>query len=71
MIQKMAKRVDVGSEWFLVSQSWINNWQKFVGFDDGVSSDKNPGKMDNSDIIEQFFTDSKGQVNSCYLVEMS
>lgn len=67
----MAKRVEVGSEWFIVSQSWINKWQKFVGFDDGVSNDINPGKMDNSDIIEPFCKDNNGQVQSCFLAEMS
>jgi hypothetical protein len=33
MIQNMAKTVEVGSEWYIVSMTWINKWQKFVGFD--------------------------------------
>jgi len=55
MIEKMAKSVEVGSEWYCVSMTWINKWQKFVNFDgDGEIADedrKPPGKIDNKDII--------------------
>jgi len=33
MISEMAKTVKEGEEWFIVSMAWINQWQKFVGFD--------------------------------------
>ena len=33
MIQEMAKTVKEGSEWYIVSLKWINQWQKYVGFD--------------------------------------
>ena len=53
MITNMPKKVDVGSEWFIVSMAWISKWQKFVGFeDDQTPNGINPGKIDNSDIIE-------------------
>jgi hypothetical protein len=53
MIAAMAKKVEVGSEWFLVSMAWINKWQKFVGFDgDEAPSEVSPGKIDNRDIID-------------------
>lgn len=29
----MAKNIQVGSEWFIVSIKWINKWQKYVRFD--------------------------------------
>ena len=53
MITNMPKKVDVGSEWFIVSMAWISKWQKFVGFEDDQSPNGiNPGKIDNSDIID-------------------
>ena len=55
MISKMATKVTVGSEWFLVSMSWIEKWQKHVNFDEEEESAQkerpHPGKIDNSDII--------------------
>ena len=51
----MATKVTVGSEWFLVSMSWIEKWQKHVNFDEEEESAQkerpHPGKIDNSDII--------------------
>lgn len=53
MIANMPKKVDVGSEWFIVSMGWISKWQQSVGFEDDQSpSGVNPGKINNSDIIE-------------------
>lgn len=54
MIEKMAKKVAVGSEWFLVSMTWIEKWQKHVNFDDEEDTGQDrphPGKIDNSDIV--------------------
>lgn len=33
MIKGMAKTVEVGSEWYVVSMDWIGKWQRYVGFD--------------------------------------
>ena len=60
MLANMAKTVAVGSEWYIVSMSWIQKWQSYVGFksgDDEESKDAtengpHPGKIDNSDILE-------------------
>ena len=63
MIKLMPKVVEEGSEWYLVSMSWINKWQKFVGFEDEDAESEatrdtskdgaapHPGKIDNKDII--------------------
>ena len=54
MIGKMANKVAVGSEWFLVSMTWIEKWQKHVNFDGEEDSNQerpHPGKIDNSDIM--------------------
>jgi len=55
MIEKMAKTVEVGSEWYCVSMTWINQWQRFVNFGGEEIADedrKPPGKIDNTDIIQ-------------------
>ena len=63
----MSKNIQVGSEWFIVSIKWINKWQKYVRFDqvnDESISDiviQRPGKIDNSDIIDIFYTNEKNQ----------
>lgn len=33
LITNMAKVVEVGSEWYIVSMKWIEKWQKHVNFD--------------------------------------
>lgn len=33
MIQKMEKRVEPGSKWYIVSMEWIEKWQRHVYFD--------------------------------------
>ena len=76
MIQKMAKTVEVGSEWFIVSMKWINCWQKFVNFD-GQTKDEDrtpPGKINNSDILLEYSTKIRvvsGDNKSVYLDEMA
>lgn len=35
LIANMAKSVEVGSEWYIVSMKWILRWQEFVGFNQG------------------------------------
>ena len=40
MIKTMAKRVEVGSKWYVVSMDWISKWQKYVGFTEGEASGK-------------------------------
>ena len=35
MICEMAKTVEVGSVWYVVSMDWIGKWQKYVGFESG------------------------------------
>jgi hypothetical protein len=74
----MAKTVDVGSVWYIVSMSWIAKWQDFVGFDktdgeDDVEDLKgaHPGKIDNSDIIEPFYLSQFNQPISTVLEERS
>ena len=59
LFQKMPKRVEIGSEWFVVSMKWITAWQDYIGFDDEEGDDgkerefgDHPGKIDNSDIFE-------------------
>ena len=57
MIEKMARTVEVGSEWYCVSMTWINKWQKFVNFEGEEIAEedkKPPGKIDNTDIIQQY-----------------
>jgi len=57
----MAKKVTAGSEWFLVSMSWIKTWQKHAYLDlitdeqaDSDLSEKRPrpGPIDCSDITQ-------------------
>lgn len=59
----MAKNIQASSEWFIVSVNWINKWQKYVRFDDDEQSEsenfQRPGKIDNSDIIDVFYTNEK------------
>lgn len=53
----MPKSVKVGSIWFVISMSWIQKWQSYVGFDElskGETQKEHPGKIDNCDIIEPF-----------------
>lgn len=47
LIKDMAKRVEVGSVWYIVSMAWIAKWQKFVGFEENQEKGPHPGKMDN------------------------
>ena len=60
LIKDMAKRVEVGSVWYIVSMAWISKWQKFVGFEENVPKGAHPGKMDNQDIIQPFAIGSNG-----------
>jgi len=41
--------------------AWIDQWQKFVGFDQ-QKSDKHPGKIDNSDIIFEHSRNAQNEV---------
>jgi len=43
LIKDMAKRVEVGSVWYIVSMAWISKWQKFVGFEENVPKGPHPG----------------------------
>lgn len=59
MIQAMPKRVEKGSEWFVVGMGWIKKWQKWVYLDllstqtEGNEKDRaHPGKLECSDIIQ-------------------
>lgn len=71
LIKDMAKRVEVGSVWYIVSMAWIAKWQKFVGFEENQEKGPHPGKMDNQDIIEPFCIGSSNQIVSTVLEEMS
>ena len=60
----MAKNIKLSSEWYIVSIKWINKWQNYVRFDQDDQSEsdikiQHPGKIDNSDIIEVFYTNEK------------
>ena len=61
LLAAMPKRVEIDSEWFIVSMTWIKKWEVFVGFEEGSEPqlDKKPGKIDNSDIIFEFSRDPK------------
>jgi hypothetical protein len=71
MLSSMAKSVDQGSQWYIVSMAWINKWQKYVGFDGPAQLDAKPGLIDNSDIIDVQSKDTKGNVYSTQLIELS
>ena len=60
----MAKNIQLSSEWYIVSIKWINKWQNYVRFDQDDQSEsdikiQHQGKIDNSDIIEFFYTNEK------------
>ena len=68
MIQNMAKSVEENSEWYIISMDWINKWQKHVGFDDTeANKGPKPGKIDNSDIIVDYYHNDKGSYSTSLL----
>jgi hypothetical protein len=62
MINRMDKKVKPGSKWYILSMKWVNKWQNYIYFDHLSNSSeplkidkserKNPGILDNSDILE-------------------
>ena len=40
MIKNMPKKVELGSEWYIVSMTWIDKWQKWVGFESSTEEQK-------------------------------
>ena len=76
MLEKMAKSIDVGSEWYVVSMKWIEKWQHYVNFDGGEETKsterKPPGKVDNTDLIQPYSNFvKKGEVMSVFLNEIA
>ena len=73
MIQNMSKSVEKDSVWYIVSMNWIQKWQTHVGFEEGsrAQPEHSPGKIDNSDIIEEHYRDEKNQILSVQLAEQS
>lgn len=71
MILDMPKTVEVKSVWYVVSMKWISNWQKYVGFDTKSNGIK-PAKIDNSDLIQEYYTHPQTQQKlSVYLFEQT
>ena len=78
MLKDMAKVVEVGSTWYIVSMTWIARWQDFVGFD-SADADEDiqdfkggpPGQINNEDIIEPFFIGKDDSIISTLLEERS
>lgn len=72
LIKNMPKNIKPGSQWFIVSMTWINRWQAYVGFDDGSQPQpaKHPGQMDNTDIIINYYKTKDDKILSVSLAEM-
>jgi len=64
----MAKSVAVGSTWYVVSFNWIEKWQQWVGYDK-EKTDREPGEIDNSDLIDEYMRQPNGSILSTSLPE--
>jgi hypothetical protein len=77
MIKSMAKRVEVGQEWHVVSMQWISKWQVYTGFDTLDSPDSKPSesepkppRIDNANIIDYLDTSGFDPKPECQLMEV-
>ena len=72
MISKMARKVELGSTWYIVSMSWIEKWQKHVNFEGNNTEDHpSPGKMNSEDIFVSRHRTLKNELVSSILYEHS
>lgn len=67
MMQNFEFNIIPGSAWYLVSMTWIQQWEKYANSE---GKEKHPGKVNNSDIINICYKTQEGQETSSPLFEI-